>query len=90
MEILEACDLVGTLRGAALLAGCDHKTVAHYVAEREAGGGDWRRKQRPWVAEPGLWMQWDYGSSWPPTAPTASAQEAATPNVRHWGETDGR
>jgi transposase len=125
MEILEAYDLVGTLRGAALLAGCDHKTVAHYVAEREAGGGDWRRKQRPcprvdayaekvaelversdgrvradkvherlvemgyggserttrravarakaafgaghrrvtrpWVAEPGLWMQWDYG-----------------------------
>jgi hypothetical protein len=31
MEILEAYDLVGTLRGAAELAGCDHKTVAHYV-----------------------------------------------------------
>lgn len=125
MEILEAFDLVGTLRGAAELAGCDHKTVAHYVGEREAGGGDWRRKgrpcprtdehtekiaelversqgkvradkvherlvamgyrgaerttrravarakaaycaghrrvTRPWVPEPGLWMQWDYG-----------------------------
>ena len=31
MEILEAYDLAGTLRGAALLAGCDHKTVAHWV-----------------------------------------------------------
>lgn len=125
MEILEAYDLVGTLRGAAELANCDHKTVAHYVGEREAGGGHWRRKgrpcprtdahndkiaelversegkvradkvherlvamgyrgserttrravarfkaayraghrrvTRPWVTEPGLWMQWDYG-----------------------------
>lgn len=125
MEILEAYDLVGTLRGAAQLSGCDHKTVAHYVAEREAGGGEWQRKRRPcprtdphagkiaewvqrsqgkvradvvherleamgyrgserttrravarakaawragngrafrpWVPEPGLWMQWDYG-----------------------------
>jgi len=32
MEILEAFDLVGTLRGAAEPTGCDHKTVAHYVA----------------------------------------------------------
>jgi transposase len=40
MEILEAFDLAGTLRGAAELAGCDHKTVAHWVAARdEAGGG---------------------------------------------------
>ena len=31
MEILEAFDLTGTLRGAAELAGCDHKTVAHRV-----------------------------------------------------------
>lgn len=125
MEILEAYDLVGTLRGAAALANCDHHTVAHYVAEREAAGGEWKRKDRPcprteahtdkiaewversegkvradkvherlaamgyegserttrravakakkayragqlrvtrpWVTEPGLWMQWDYG-----------------------------
>jgi transposase len=125
MEILEAFDLTGTLRGAAELAGCDHKTVAHWVAARdEAGGGlpvpvrprprvdafaekieewvdrsrgriradvahqrlvamgylgserttrravaqakrHWRaehgRRFRPWVTEPGLWMQWDYG-----------------------------
>ena len=125
MEILEAFDLTGTLRGAAELAGCDHKTVAHWVAAREAAGGglpvgvrarprvdgfavkieewvdrsrgrvradraherlvamgymgserttrravarakrQWRqehgRRTRPWVTEPGLWMQWDYG-----------------------------
>jgi hypothetical protein len=125
MEILEAFDLVGTLRGAAQLVGCDHHTVAHYVAEREAAGGDWRRSARPcprtdahaakvaewvdrsqgkvradkvherllamgylgserttrravarakaawkagnaritrpWIPEPGLWLQWDYG-----------------------------
>src|SRR5437763_7008744 len=39
MEILEAFDLTGTLRGAAELAGCDHKTVAHWVAARDAAGG---------------------------------------------------
>ena len=37
MEILEAFDLTGGLRAAAALAGCDHKTVAHYVALRDAG-----------------------------------------------------
>jgi hypothetical protein len=125
MEILEAFDLTGSLRGAAELAGCDHKTVAHWVAARDAAGGglpvalrrrpmvgefaekieelvwrshgkiradkaheklvalgymgserttrravaaakrSWRlehgRRYRPWIAEPGLWMQWDYG-----------------------------
>jgi transposase len=125
MEILEAFDLTGTLRGAAELAGCDHKTVAHWVRARDESGGGlpvsmrprprvdafaekidewvdrsrgkvradvchqrlvamgylgserttrravaqakrrWRaehgRRTRPWVTEPGLWMQWDYG-----------------------------
>ena len=124
MEILEAYDLAGSLRGAAELAGCDHKTVAHWVRQREltgetapavrprpvAGGfaekidelvdrshgriradvahtklvalgyqgstrttrrrvadakRRWRREHgrrtRPWIPEPGLWMQWDYG-----------------------------
>jgi len=125
MEILEAFDLTGSLRGAAELCGCDHKTVAHWVAARDAAGGGlpagsrprpvvdrfaakveelvershgkiradrahetliamgymgserttrravadakrrWRqghgRRYRPWIAEPGLWMQWDYG-----------------------------
>src|ERR687885_455750 len=125
MEILEAFDATGTLRGAAELAGCDHKTVAHWVRAREVAGGGppvavrprprvdafaekveewvdrsrgkiradvahqrlvamgylgserttrravadakrrWRaehgRRTRPWLPEPGLWMQWDYG-----------------------------
>ena len=38
MEILEAFDLTGTLRGAAELVSCDHKTVAHWVRAREAAG----------------------------------------------------
>ena len=125
MEILEAYDLTGSLRKAAVLAGCDHKTVARLVAAREAAGGGlaererrrplvdpfggkieelvdrsrgrigadqahsklvamgyqgserttrravaeakrrWRQKHgrrtRPWIPEPGLWLQWDYG-----------------------------
>jgi transposase len=125
MEILEAFDLTGSLRAAGELVGCDHKTVAHWVAAREAAGGglpvsvrrrplvdpfaekidelversrgkiradkahekllamgylgserttrravagakrrfrqQHGRKTRPWVPEPGLWMQWDYG-----------------------------
>ena len=125
MEILEAYDVTGSLRGAAALAGCDHKTVARLVAAREAAGGGlperarcrplvdpfaekidelvdrsraqiradkahgvlvamgyegsyrttrravaeakrrWRQKHgrrtRPWIPQPGLWLQWDYG-----------------------------
>lgn len=38
MEILEAYDLVGSYRGAAELADCDHHTVKRYVERREAGG----------------------------------------------------
>jgi hypothetical protein len=47
MEILEAFDLTGTLRGAAALAGCDHKTVAHWVRERERAGGGLPVSVRP-------------------------------------------
>jgi transposase len=125
MEILEAYDATGSLRRAAALAGCDHKTVARLVAAREAAGGGlpvrartrpvvdpfaekidelvdrsrahvradkahgilvamgyrgsyrttrravaeakrrWRnkhgRRTRPWIPQPGLWLQWDYG-----------------------------
>jgi hypothetical protein len=125
MEILEAFDLTDSYRDAAELAGCDHHTVAHWVARRDAGelcatpvrrdqlidpflpkleewmeasngkiradvahdklvplgyegserttrravavarkawaGGN-RRVHRPWVAEPGLWFQWDFGA----------------------------
>jgi hypothetical protein len=125
MEILEAFDLTRSYRDAAELAGCDHHTVARYVAAREAGtlaadpatramvvdpwrakleewversrgklradvahdklvalgyqgserttrrvvaAAKWawragrRRVYRPWVPEPGRWLQWDYGS----------------------------
>lgn len=125
MEILEAYDLTGSLRGAAALCGCDHKTVAQWVRARDAAGGEPQpadrarpvtggfvekleelvdrshgkiradkaherlvamgylgsdrstrrrvaeakhryrqkhgRRTRPWIPEPGLWMQWDYG-----------------------------
>ena len=125
MEILVAYDAAGTLRGAAALAGCDHKTVARLVAARDAAGGGlpvrarnrplidpfaekidelvdrshariradkthqvlvamgyegsyrttrravaeakrrWQQKHgrrtRPWIPQPGLWLQWDYG-----------------------------
>ena len=124
MEILEAFDLTGGYRAAAELAGCDHHTVARYVALRETGqppvarehrarpiddyldkieelvvrsdgrvradvvheriaamgftGGERTTRRtvaevkarlragqrpvfRPWVVEPGLWLQWDWG-----------------------------
>jgi transposase len=47
MEILEAFDLAGSLRGAAELAGCDHKTVAHWVRAREEAGGGLPVSVRP-------------------------------------------
>ena len=124
MEILEAFDLTKSYRDAGELAGCDHHTVAHWVARRDAGEltattvrrpqlideflpklEEWmeasngkvradvahdklaamgyagserttrravaavrrswlagnRRVHRPWVPEPGLWFQWDFG-----------------------------
>ena len=54
MEILEAYDLTGGLRAAAALAGCDHKTVAHYVALREAGKSPDDRLRRPTAIDPFL------------------------------------
>ena len=47
MELLEAFDLTGTLRGAAQLVGCDHKTVAHGVRAREEAGGGLPVSVRP-------------------------------------------
>ena len=51
MEILEAYDATGSLRRAAALAGCDHKTVARLVAARDAAGGGLpeRARSRPLV-----------------------------------------
>lgn len=128
MEILEAFDLTQSFKAAARLAGCDHKTVARYVAARDGGDDpfaaatrdsiidpfllkieEWvdhsngdiradvchrklqamgydgserttrravaaakatyelgnRRVYRPWVPEPGLWFQWDWGQGPP-------------------------
>jgi transposase len=125
MDILEAFDLTKTPHSAAALAGCDEKTVARYVAARDAGrdpfapidrgslidgwlpkieewidasdakvradvvhdrlvvmgygGSDrttrravatakarWRaghrRTYRPWITEPGMWLQFDWGA----------------------------
>ena len=124
MEILDAYDLTGSLRGAGELAGCSHHTVKGYVGKREAGSrlekaaarpqlidaylgkveewverskgriradvaheklrdlgyaGSERttrravaavkkayragrvRVHRPWITEPGMWLQYDYG-----------------------------
>lgn len=46
-EVFEAFDLTGTAWPAAQLAGCDAKTVARYVAIREAGGDPLARTARP-------------------------------------------
>jgi hypothetical protein len=54
MEILEAFDLTGGLRAAAALAGCDHKTVAHYVALRDAGRAPDVRVARAMAIDPFL------------------------------------
>ena len=51
MEILEAYDLTGGMRAAAALAGCDHKTVAHYVALRDAGVSPEERSSRPMLID---------------------------------------
>jgi len=47
VEIFEAFDLTGTAWSAAQLTGCDAKTVARYVAVREAGGDPLARAARP-------------------------------------------
>lgn len=52
MEILEAFDLTGSVRGAAALAGCDHHTVARYVALRDAGRDPAVSARRPRALDP--------------------------------------
>src|SRR4051794_4755134 len=51
MEILEAFDATGSLRAAAELVGCDHKTVGHWVRARDVAGGGLPQpaRQRPRV-----------------------------------------
>lgn len=52
LEILEAFDLTKSYRSAAALVGCDHHTVARYVAARAAGLDPSSVGDRPSVSEP--------------------------------------
>ena len=52
LEILEAYDLTKSFRSAAALVGCDHHTVARYVAARAAGLDPSEGSERATVAEP--------------------------------------
>lgn len=52
MEILEAFDLTKCAHSAAQLTGCDPKTVAHYVAVRDAGASPFARAARPKLIDP--------------------------------------
>lgn len=52
LEILEAYDLTKSFRSAAALVGCDHHTVARYVAARAAGLDPSTGSDRESVTEP--------------------------------------
>ena len=52
VEILEAFDLTRCARSAAAMSGVDPKTVARYVAIRDAGGDPLGRPRRPKVTDP--------------------------------------
>jgi hypothetical protein len=54
MEILEAFDLTRCAWSAAQLVGCDPKTVAAYVARRDAGLDPFSRLRRPRLVDPFL------------------------------------
>jgi transposase len=145
MEILEAFDLTGCAHSAAVLVGCDPKTVRHHVERRDRGlavtgplrrarlidpfvdkveewvdrsrghvradvvherlvavgfDGDerttrravaeakarWRaghrRTYRPWITEPGMWCQFDWGVG--PMVPWAGGAARATLLFCRW------
>ena len=54
MEILEAFDLTRCAWSTPLLVGCDPKTVAAYVARRDAGLDPFSRLRRPRLVDPFL------------------------------------
>jgi hypothetical protein len=56
MEILEAFNLTRCAHSAAQLAGCDEKTVARYVAIRDAGCDPLVRLRRPRSIDP-FWVK---------------------------------
>jgi len=62
MQILEAFDVTRSYRDAGELAGCDHKTVAHWVTRRDAGAMSGEAVRRPRLIDPFLpkleeWME---------------------------------
>lgn len=67
VEIVEACDLTGSLRDAARLAGCSPMTVARYVRLRETGrlptGRSAPRDQLvdPYLAKIEEWVERSHG-----------------------------
>ena len=54
MQILEAFDLTRSFRDAGELAGCDHKTVAAWVARRDAGAMSAEPARRARLIDPFL------------------------------------
>jgi transposase len=54
MEILEAFDLTRCSHSAAVLAGCDPKTVDRYVEVRDGGANPFVRARRPRLIDPFL------------------------------------
>jgi hypothetical protein len=54
MEILEAYDLTRCAHSAAVLVGCDEKTVARYVALRDSGRDVGERERRARAIDPFL------------------------------------
>jgi hypothetical protein len=68
MEILEAYDLTRCAHSAAQLCGVDEKTVARYVAIRDAGGDPFTRSRRVRSIDPFLpkveeWVEASQGVS---------------------------
>jgi hypothetical protein len=66
MNILEAFDRTGCAHSAAALAGCDPKTVRHWVARRDQGlpvGGPGRRERLidPFLAKVEEWVDHSKG-----------------------------
>jgi hypothetical protein len=62
MQILEAFDLTRSFRDAGELVGCDHKTVAVWVARRDAGAMSAKMARRAQLIDPFLpkleeWME---------------------------------
>jgi hypothetical protein len=56
MEILEAFDLTRCAHSAAVLAGCDPKTVAGYVVRRDVGRDPVTRPRRGRLVDP-FWVK---------------------------------